>query len=153
MKAGLTPYNDAYPSCERTFAELRVYSDVIDPAAITAMLGIQPTSVQPKGAVTTNSLGRTRVAPTNGWYLSSEGRTASKDVRRHLDWLLSVLSTKKATLEQIQGMRDVRMNVTCIWWMAGGGGPSLWPEQMSGLADLNLECAFDLYCFETEGSP
>lgn len=37
------------------------------------------------------------------------------------------------------------MSVDCIWWSAsGGGGPTLWPEQMACMAALNLECSFDI---------
>ncbi|WP_276207925.1 hypothetical protein [Vibrio neptunius] len=40
------------------------------------------------------------------------------------------------------------MTVNCNWWSSGSAGPTLWPEQMSILAKLNLECAFDIYCSE-----
>jgi hypothetical protein len=35
------------------------------------------------------------------------------------------------------------VSVNCIWWSRfGDGGPTLWPEQVRALADLNLECSF-----------
>ena len=59
----------------------------------------------------------------------------------------------------LQEMEGVRMGVDCIWWSAyGDGGPTLWPEQMHLLADLNLECSFSVSFFgddeeEKEGNP
>jgi hypothetical protein len=139
-----TPYNDEYETCERTLAELRVYVDDLDPATVTKQLGIQPTSSQKKGEVRTNSIGKQRTAKVGGWFLSSEGHVTSKDLRRHLDWLLVKLTPAADALRTLQQNPDVRMSVTCIWWSAGDGGPTLWPSQMRGLADLGLECGFEL---------
>lgn len=108
------------------------------------MLGIQPTSFQNQGDRITNSIGRTRTAKVTMWALSSEPFVSSKDVRAHLDWLLERLSNSTAALRDLQ-QRDGKMGVSCPWWSRGGhGGPTLWPEQMRQLADLNLECSFDV---------
>jgi len=46
----------------------------------------------------------------------------------------------------LQNIPGVRMSVNCVWYSRSGhGGPTLWPEQMRVLADLNLECSFDIY--------
>jgi hypothetical protein len=88
--------------------------------------------------------GLVRIPKLNVWSISSEGKVSSKDLRDHLDWLLNVLEGRRDGLFRLQAMPDVRMNVLCVWWASeGGGGPVLWPEQMQGLAMLNLECAFD----------
>ena len=35
------------------------------------------------------------------------------------------------------------MGIDCRWESRGGqGGPTLWPEQMRAMADLDLECSF-----------
>jgi hypothetical protein len=42
-------------------------------------------------------------------------------------------------------MQGVRMHVNCSWWSESDLGCfTLWPEQMAGLAALNLECSFNL---------
>ena len=146
-----TPIDDIYETCERTFAQLQIYTDNIEPNAITEQLGIPPSRSQKKGDVLTNSSGVERIPKINGWFLSSEPWVASKDVRRHLDWLLSQLVPIKERLLALQDMETVRMVVKCIWWSAyGDGGPTLWPEQMQLLADLNLECSFSLAFFGVE---
>jgi hypothetical protein len=44
------------------------------------------------------------------------------------------------------------MNVNCVWWSRyGDGGPTLWPEQMLRLAQLNLECSFEFAYYEDDG--
>jgi len=144
------PVNDDYQTCERTYAELRVYGNELDPKIITEILGVTPSSIQKKGEKRTNSFGRTVVFKTGGWFLSSEGRVQSKDVRRHLDWLLEQLVPVKDQLSNIQETSGITMNVYCIWWSTGDGGPTLWPEQMRSLADLNLECAFDISFYGDE---
>lgn len=140
-----TPYNDGYETCERTLAELRIYGDHLDPEEVTERLQLEPTTIQRKGEVVTNSLGRQRVVKIGGWFLSSENHVASKDLRRHLDWLNNLIAPRVAELRDIQERQDIVMTVHCIWWSAHGqGGPTLWPEQMRVLAELNLECSFDI---------
>jgi hypothetical protein len=139
------PYNDAYATCERTVAELRIYGDRLNPAEVTDVLGILPTSLQVKGEITMNSVGGQRKAPTGGWFLSSEQQVESLDLRQHIDWLLDLLLARANVLRSIQGRDGFHMNVTCIWWSRlGDGGPTLCPEHMSGLAELNLECRFEI---------
>jgi hypothetical protein len=63
-------------------------------------------------------------------------------VRDHLDWLLGILDGVRTGLVELQKIPDVRMRVSCVWWAALGGGPTLLPKQMRGLADLDLELSF-----------
>ena len=148
MPGRMTPYDDEYRSCERTVAELRIYADDLDPVAVNLQLGLEPSSSQKKGETSTNALGRTRAAKLGGWFLSTEDHVTSKDLRRHLDWLLEKLAPKARELRQLQETPGIRMAVFCSWWSANGsGGPTLWPEQMRALADFNLECAFDISFF------
>ena len=140
-----TPYDEAYPACERTLAELRIYPDLASPQSVTAHLGIEPTSLQTAGEALRNSLHRTRLTKLNGWFLSSEQHCRSRDIRHHLDWLLEKLLPARDALISLQQWPKVKMGIYCIWWSAsGGGGPVLWPQQMRGMADLNLECGFDI---------
>ena len=147
----ITPYDDDYATCERTLAALRIYADNLDPDMVTDCLGIRPTSSQRKGEIKTNSRGKQRTIKIGAWFLSSEDRVQSKDLRRHLDWLLALVLPRAEAVRSLQTIDGVTMNVNCIWWSArGGGGPTLWPEQMRGLADLNLECSFDVSFYDEE---
>lgn len=140
-----TSYDDAYGTCERTDVTLRIYPGEMNPELVTRRLGIEPTSTQEVGQVFRNRLGRDRTASINGWFLSSEGKISSLDLRRHLDWLLDRVMPAKEALLELQWCPGLGMDVLCVWWSAHGhGGPVLWPEQMARLAELNLECGFEL---------
>jgi len=145
-----TPYDDDYGTCLDTYCDLRVYPGELSPHEITKRLGVEPTEVNVAGEARKGSQGRERILKINGWFLSSEGRVESKDLRRHLDWLLERLQPAARGLAELQSLSGVRMSINCVWWSRSGhGGPTLWPEQMRAMADLNLECTFDVY-FEGE---
>jgi hypothetical protein len=138
-----TPINDNY-GCERTYAQLRVYSGAISPTAVTEFLGISPTdSIAIGQRKTLNSSGKSIIGRLNGWFLSSEFVVKSNDLRRHLDWLAIQLLPCADNIRLLQERPGVKMTVHCVWWSGGSAGPTLWPEQMRFLADLNLECAFE----------
>ena len=89
-------------------------------------------------------MGLVRTVPRSGWFLSSEDNVISQDLRDHLNWLLGQLLPVGAAIAELQVLPGLQMNVNCIWWSkAGSGGPVLWPEQMQGLTELNLECSFE----------
>ena len=127
-------------ACERTCAKLLIYSPTLTPAAMTQLLGgLQPTSEVLARAPEQGYPGR-----AHGWFLSSENAVSSKDLRAHLDWLTNTLIPSRLFLKDLQQHEGTRMYVHCPWWgRYNSGGPSLWPEQMRALADLNLECAID----------
>lgn len=145
ISSRLTPLDDGYETCERTCAVLRVYPATMHPSLVSEMLGIKPTRQVVVGEPSPiNSLGLSHIGKLNAWFLSSEDNVESKDTRRHLDWLIAKLQPSSNALRELQKKAGIRMSVDCIWWARfGGGGPTLWPEQMRALADLNLECSFD----------
>ncbi|HXM23923.1 MAG TPA: DUF4279 domain-containing protein [Terriglobales bacterium] len=148
-----TPIKDVDDSCERTCAQLLVYSDDLHPSAVTDLLGISPTKYAARGEKSPpNSLGLAPIGRVNGWFLSSEEHVQSKDLRRHLNWLIGQLQPRASALRQLQAKPRVRMYVSCPWWSNdGGGGVSLWPEQMLALAALNLECTIVFADYSDEG--
>lgn len=147
-----TPLNDFEENCERTVAILRIYSEEVTPAQVTELLGVAPTSSVTKGQpIPTNTPDEFRLGKVNGWFLSSESVIQSKDLRRHIDWLLDQLNGSAEGLKLLQQRQGVRMCVYCIWWSRyGGGGPNLWPKQMRRLAEFDLECCFDFQHYGIE---
>lgn len=138
------PYDPAYPSCDRTAASLLIYPESRTSREITSSLGISPSFVQDVGERIVTSLGRVRVAKITYWELTSEYAVVSKDLRDHLNWLIEILLPRRFELRTLQASGD-RMSIQCSWWSAcGNGGPVLWPRQMKALAELNLECAFEI---------
>jgi hypothetical protein len=131
-----------YPTCKKTYATLRIYPEMHDPVDITSRLGIEPSHWQRRGA---SPKAHARPAKLHGWFLSTEDKVDSRDVRKHLDWLLSRLTPQAEALLDLQS-EQCKMDVSCFWVSATGhGGPSVRPDQMGALARLNLELWFDVY--------
>lgn len=133
----MMPYDDAYATCDSTYATLRVYPGAISPEEVTERLGIEAT----------DTMTETRTGePLNGWFLSSKTNVASRDVRRHIDWLLDKIDPAALALVSLPASEGVDADVACFWDSAQGhGGPILSPVQMKRLASLDLDIWFDVY--------
>jgi hypothetical protein len=144
----LVQYDDKYETCLETRAALMIYSKNINPNAITKKLGLEPTEKSVKGESFVNKLGKTIIYNHNFWNLSSEGKVSSLDLRPHLDWLLEKLDNISQHIFDLQKSEGVEMTIRCFWLSRyAQGGPTLWPEQMKLMADLNLECSFEINFF------
>jgi len=145
-KPFFSEYDDAYPTCEKTYATLCIYlPDQCNPGIITDKLGIKPTRTQIKGEV---HQGVVKQWPT-AWFLSSERCVESKDMRRHVDWLIEHLSDKEEIIHQLQASGN-EIDISCYWLSStGNGGPALSPKTMRKLAELDIGIWFDVYFDDT----
>jgi len=134
--AGGSEYDDDYPTCAATYATLRIYTGKMPPEQVTGLLRLEPSKLQVEGAG----------AHLNGWFLSTKERVESRDIRRHVDWLLQQIFPLRSELAALQARPGIRMDVFCYWRSTQGhGGPLLTPKQMRPLANLDLEIGFDCY--------
>ena len=93
------PYDDLYETCAETRVALLIYSGDILPDVITHRLALPPTGVSIAGRMTNpNSIGISRKEKLNIWKYSSEGQIISRDIRRHLDWMLDKLQPAKPAI-------------------------------------------------------
>jgi Domain of unknown function (DUF4279) len=144
-------HTDDHDACDRTVVVLRIYGDELDPEALSRRLGITPSKSQRRGQVFTNSLGRNRTAKVGGWFLSSEENVNSKDLRRHLDWLIAQLRDGVQELTALQNEAGIQMWITVIWWSKNGDGWfTLESQHMRAIAEMNLECQFELAFYGPE---
>ena len=90
-------YDDEYPTCENTYATLRIYHEGLEPEVITQILKIEPTSIIKKGKRRKANNPRS-VSKINGWFLESENEVKSNDSRRHIDWIIDKLKSVKKSL-------------------------------------------------------
>lgn len=149
IKNRITPICSDYETCSECFVRLMIYTGAINPNEITKLLEVEPTYITLAGDKITNSLGRTREVKNSGWFLSSEEIVNSKDLREHIDWIVSKISPFATNLKKIQEIKDIKLTLKCVWFSKfGHSGPVLWPEQMKALSDLDLECSFDIYFAE-----
>lgn len=138
-------YDDQYPTCLECRCRLMVYSETYDIRNIGIILNLEPTLLRIKGDIIKTKHSE-RSVPISFWELSSEASVKSKDLRRHINWLISKLSNKIDTLKKVKSNKDCTIFIQCVWWSRyGDGGPVIWPEQMQFFSDSNLDLKFDLY--------
>jgi hypothetical protein len=136
--------DDNYATCVQTYATLCVYSDDIDPDEITKIIGIEPTSICRKGEVRTqNPKVKNPYYKMNGWFYGTKDASNSRDSRRHLDILLDGPLKQREVTSALRE-RGCRLDVT-IFYLYRGGGPTISPDQMRGMADADIDVWWDLY--------
>ena len=129
-------YVDDFSTCARTYATLCLYSDR-DVASISHRLGIEPSR--------TSAPSSTTPAAQFGWFLSSDGAVTSRDLRRHLDWLIDLLAARATVFRELLKL-GVRGSVSCFWLSRyGHGGPIVSVAQLKALAELEVDLEFDIY--------
>jgi hypothetical protein len=147
-------YDDGNPSCRETFATFRVAHESLAPESITRDLGLEPSAAHRKGDLMYPKNPASDHRHRSGqWSLSTNGRVESRDLRRHVVWLLDRLEPKRAALVRLQ-CDGFRIDIFCFWCSAAGqGGPMLDPNQMGRLASLALPIVFDVYIESETGPP
>jgi Domain of unknown function (DUF4279) len=134
-------YDDDFATCARTYASLRVFCVDLGPDAIGHLLGFPATSSYVIGEPVGRSDSRRK---TNAWLLSTRDEVESKDLRRHIDWLLDAIDGTE--LVALTRERQAHSDVFCYWASASGhGGPEFSPSQMLRLANLQLPLVLDIY--------
>ena len=136
--------DDDYRTCAETYATLRVYSDDVDPDEVTSIIGFEPTDSFRKGDV--RSKRRDVSAPLykmNGWFYCTRDSSRSRDSRRHLELLLAGPLKDRGVTKALRE-RGCWLDIS-IFYAYTGGGPTISPEQMKGLADADVDVWWDLY--------
>ncbi len=140
-------YDDNYGTCKYTTVALCIIHPALEPEVITQLLRISPSWAWRKGEPRE---WKGRPARTGMWVLSSENNVFSRDVRRHLDWLITELRDCRIALTKL-AHDGYTVDVFCHWVQLGGtGGPTLSPTNMRGLADLGLELGFEFWSEDEE---
>lgn len=122
----------------RMSAELLVCGDQLTIETVSRVLGVPPPRVECAAGVAT-------------WVLSSEMHVESPELHSHLDWLFSQLLRRSEALARLRGERGVKMGVVCNWAESESPGDVvLLPGHMLALADLGLECAFNIAFDESD---
>lgn len=138
-------FDDEYPTCEETYATLRVFSDQLNPDEIAQLLGLEATDSFARG----QPFGPGRVRRNSGWFLSTRNRVVSRDSRRHLAWLLDSLRLKAAPLKKLRET-GAEIDISCYYLSSGQGGPTMSAVQMAELGSLGLDLWWDVYFIQTD---
>ncbi len=137
-----TNYDDAWPTCARTYATLRVFSTRRTPEELSDALGVAASDSYATG----EPFGRTgQTRQTNAWFLTSDGKVDSLDLSRHIDWILDRISDGSQALPMLIA-EGATADLFCYWESKSGhGGPEFSPSQMGRLAAIGLPLAIDVY--------
>jgi Domain of unknown function (DUF4279) len=132
-----------YPTCERCYATLCVYTGDLAPTRVTKGLGVDPSCIAVKGERV--HIASERINEVNGWFLSSNGVVDSRDLRDHLDWLFDRIECHKDGAATLRELGCVFL-VSCYWLSREGhGGPILSAQQLKALVELESEIWLDVY--------
>ncbi len=124
-----------------TRAKLLVYTGDMLPDKVTKLLHIEPSELLRKGESVTNRIGRTRIHKLNAWFLCSEPKINSLDLKDHLNYILETIYPAKEQLFLLQKDKQIKMRISCVWYSKGDtSGINLSPDQMKKMSELNLEC-------------
>jgi hypothetical protein len=134
-----------------TFATLRVSGDRLDPARVTAILGVAPTLSYRKGEAYRGGRGHVARGRTGVWYVSTREDVDSNELTDHLRYLVAILSPTVASdhiaaLRQLLEQDGLEADVSCFWHgRAGAEKPLVARFAADAFARLgaSLETDFD----------
>jgi Domain of unknown function (DUF4279) len=133
-------FDHDYSSCSRTYATFCIYHDRLESEQITALLRLKPDRIVRKGNPAIKG-----TTPRNGWFLTTQGRTDSKDIRSHIALLIQKLSPRKKNLNSLK-KRGCEFKIMCLWESASGnGGPYLNHAFLKELSVLPIDLDFDIW--------
>ena len=138
-----TDYDDDYATCKLTFCSLNVYSTILSFDEIDSALELEFDKGFSKGEA--QRMGpHKKIWPHSYARITTQDKVDSKDMRRHLDFLLSTI--QDAPFATLIDQEKLTANISCYWESKyGQGGPTLSPHQFQQLAQLPLELWFDIY--------
>ena len=143
-------YNDEYETCNRTSVNLLVYTGEESADMVNSLTGVTATIIRKKGEVIELSSGRSRVTPLNAWFLLSEDNVDSKDMRRHLDWMIEKINSFNIKLNELKS-NGYEVRLECIWWSKyNTGGPTVYSRQLSIIGDFGLDLEFEFAYYGDE---
>lgn len=136
------PLESDYPTCQRCYVNLCIYTGDLEPNYVTKILNIEPSHVTKRGERA--SVYSDSTNPINGWFLSLKGDVNSRDLRNHLDWLFEKIASSRSNIDRLRE-GGCRLSVWGYWMSrAGHGGPILSVSQSKKLAELEFEFCLDV---------
>ncbi|RKZ79729.1 MAG: hypothetical protein DRR19_24600 [Candidatus Parabeggiatoa sp. nov. 1] len=134
---GYIEYKDEYSSCERTYVTLSFYHEKLHSDEVTKVLIIKPTRTTEKN--------EQRKINKNGWFFSTQDTVESRDVRRHLRFLLDIFKNKENEVNFLRN-EGWSTKIYCFWESTeGNGGPILDYRTMELLSIFKLDIHFDVW--------
>lgn len=118
-----------------TFASLSFAGDNLNPAGISKLLGVEPTTAYRKGEVYKRSRGHEVIGRTGLWLLSSRGHIKSDELSDHLAYLKAVIFPSAgnelvAPIRTLMREAGLEADVSCFWYGEHGATAPPIPEEI-----------------------
>lgn len=122
------------PTCKFACAMLLVSGENIEIDEFTRLLGLTPSETGVAGAI-------------RGWKLSSALHVLSRNVERHIHWILDQIDGKQELIANLKRERGCQVDLACVWQghaPSSETGPLLTPVTLRRVADFDLNIIFYL---------
>ena len=127
----------------RAVATLRIFGDALDPAEVTRVLGVEPSTAERKGEAIAGRSGHVRVAKTGRWDLRLD-ECVPGDPDAQVQGLLARIRADIVVWRALASRFDI--DLFCGWFMAGGNeGVELSPATLLALGERGIRLGIDLY--------
>jgi hypothetical protein len=130
------------PHLEESLVSLRIAGEELDPAEVTRLLGIEPSSSQIKGQELPSKT-RVRIAKFGQWCLKAtpaKPEDMNGQVAEILECLTSDLQVWKGLSERFE------IDLFCGWFMGESNeGVGISPKVLLSLGERGIELSVDLY--------
>ena len=130
----------ALMTCLETYANLRIFSELLHPNEISELLGLEATDTIPLNPESKYRVRR----ETNYWGWNSRTVVSSTDNLEHVAAITQRLSGKRALLDQLRE-KGCEIDICCYWVSSGQGGPLVDRSMLAALSQLDLEIWWDVY--------
>ena len=138
-----TPTEDEATSDPRSYATLRLFGPTLDPAEVTTLIGVRPTTSHRMG----DRASAQAVPSRHGlWALSSSGLVDSADLDAHVRYVLERVEPAAAAIRDLLQNPDWFGDVFCYLLRdRDDGGPTISVGNHRLLSDLGLQLGLDIY--------
>lgn len=132
-------------NCLLAHATFRVLGQDLDPEAVSAALGVEPSQALRRDQLVPTET-RIRRQDTGVWLLKTEGRLTSTSLERHVLHLLELIEPGMPALDRLRQEQGLTTDFFCFWLSATGhGGPIFSSELMGRVAAVGAELGIDFY--------
>lgn len=126
----------------RTRVSLGFFGEELDPAEVSILLGVPPTSSTSKGASWTTPSGDQRVAKTGSWRLTSA--EAEGDLTAQIKAIFASTSNDVAAWQALSAKFSGRL-FCGLFMQEGNEGLRLEPSTLAAIAERDLFLDLDIY--------
>ena len=133
---------------DRAHVSLIVYGDDLDPAEVTAFVGLEPTKSHRKGDPTPSTHRNPRLRYRTGMWMLDSPLPSGADVEDHLERLLDQIEPRSAAFHRLQDQGfDVMLSLG-LFLDRLNRGAELAARTVRRIGAFGVRLSLDIYCCE-----